>query len=101
MTSEEQTTYRVHPLASHRVVGGEVFIVTADRAFHRLSVPTAVDAFLEIAKGTVRRAELDALIVARYRVSTQQAHEDVGAFLQSLLDKQVIVATETEDEPCG
>ncbi len=97
--NEGQTRYAVHPQASHRAVGGEIFIVTRDRAFHRLSVPSAVDTFLAIAQGNARRADLEAQVVARYQVSAQQAHVDVGLFLQSLLDKQVIVVA--EDAPCG
>lgn len=91
--------YAVHPQAAHRAVGGEIFIVTADRAFHRLSVPSAIDLFEAIVHGQGRRDELVGLLVDRYRVGAQQADQDIATFLQTLVDRQVLVRAEAA--PCA
>lgn len=87
------TRFALHPLAAHRLVGGEVFIVTDDRAFHRLDSPTAIDVFQALAEapqGTTR-AELVDLLVGRYQVSTEQAEADVDRFLHTLVERLVAV----------
>jgi hypothetical protein len=86
--------YAVHPRAAHRAVGGEVFIVTGDRAFHRLSVPSAVDLFAAVVAGQGDRAQLLALLVARYAVNADVAARDLDAFLDALLSRGVLVADE-------
>lgn len=91
--------YTVHPHAAHRAVGGEIFIVTADRAFHRLSVPSAIDAFEAIVHGRGLREDLVTLLVHRYQVGAQQADDDIGAFLQTLVDRQILVRAQAG--PCS
>lgn len=87
-----QGLYAVHPLAAHRSVGGEVYVVTDDRAFHRLAVATAVDLFQTIVQqGGARREELVSLLVARYQVDPPRAGVDVDAFLQTMLDRHLLV----------
>ena len=83
--------YAVHPLAAHRTVGGEIFVVTDDRAFHRISTPTAVDLFKALGTAGARRDDLVALLVGRYRVQAEQAGADVDEFLASLVGKRVAV----------
>ena len=91
--------YHVHPEAAHRLVGGEVFVVTADRAFHRLHTPTAIDLFQRLAAGPVSAAELVSFLTARYAVSSTDAAGDVAAFLGTLLERRLATtaaaATET------
>ena len=63
MTAATETTrFRVHPQAAHRRVGGEYFVVTGDRAFHRLRLTTAVDLFEAIATRPQSRSDLVALL---------------------------------------
>lgn len=90
---DHEPRYGLHPQAAHRAVAGEVFVVTGDRAFHRLSVPTAVELFEALARGACRRADLVELLLERYQVTREQAETDVTAFLQVLLERQVVIET--------
>lgn len=82
--------YRVHPLAAHRCVGGEVFVVTDDRAFHRLLPGTAVDVFEAIAAGTADAVALAGLVAARYDVGLARALADILLFLDELVVRRVL-----------
>jgi hypothetical protein len=90
-TEARSTRFIVHPYAAHRTVGGEVFVVTADRAFHRMAAATAVELFAMLNGSGATRDELVARLVARYRVDAGQAGADVDAFLASLIEGQVLV----------
>lgn len=90
----QEARYAVHPQAAHRTVGGEIFVVTDDRAFHRISTPTAVDLFQALVAGGARRGDLVALLVARYQVQADQAGADVDAFLGSLVERRVAVRSD-------
>ncbi len=87
-----QVRYALHPQLAHRAVGPEVFLVTDDRAFHRLSSSTSVELFEKMKQGKCRRDELVATLTERYEVSPERAAEDVDAFLQMLLERLVIVS---------
>lgn len=89
---DPRVRYALHPQLAHRAVGPEVFLVTDDRAFHRLSSTTAVELFEKLKQGECRRDELVATLTERYEVSPERAAEDVDAFLQSLLERLVIVS---------
>lgn len=96
---DADTRFTLHPHAAHRTVGGEVFIVTDDRAFHRLESPTAIDLFQALARAVsagdgkpgASRAELVHLLVGRYDVTPEQAAADVDEFLYTLLERMVAV----------
>lgn len=97
-TSPEFVRYCVHPQAAHRRVGGEFFVVTGDRAFHRLRLPTAVDAFAAIVAAPSTHAELVALLCGRYQVDAEAAGRDLAAYLQDLLAKQLICVAQPATE---
>ena len=92
------TVIRLHPQASYREVGGEVFVVTADRSFHRLAVPTAVDLFRLVARGAVSRDSLVDHLTCHYDVTAARAAADVDAFVETLVARQIAVAA-TGAEP--
>ena len=99
MTAATETTrFRVHPQAAHRRVGGEYFVVTGDRAFHRLRLTTAVDLFEAIATRPQSRSDLVALLCSRYRVEADVAGRDLDAFLTDLVDRQLICAEPSASE---
>lgn len=87
--------YRLHPQAAHRLVGGEVFIVTGDRRFHRLKARTAVDLFSQLAKAAESgcdAAQLVDLLVGRYNVAAAQAAADVNQFISDLVQREIAIA---------
>lgn len=86
---DSRTRYVLHPQAAHRSVGGEVYIVTEDRAFHRLSTATAIDLFMALASGPSTRDDLVTLLCQRFQVSHDRAQQDVDTFLQTLVDRHV------------
>ncbi len=92
-TATTQIRYRLHPQAAHRKVGGEVFVVTGDRAFHRLHTATAIELFdaLAITDDGVSAEELTALLRRDYDVSDALAQKDVAEFLDLLLSRQLAV----------
>ena len=93
MMATHELRYCLHPQAAHRKVAGEVFIVTGDRAFHRLQTVTAVDLFDSLAQSAAGMSadELTALLLQRYDVSETTARADVATFLQTLLARQLAV----------
>ena len=82
--------YRVHPHAAHRCVGGEIFVVTDDRAFHRLLPGTAVDVFQAVVAGTTDAMALAKLIAERYEVAGDRAATDIRSFLDDLVSRRVL-----------
>jgi len=88
---DPRARYTLHPQLAHRAVGPEVFLITDDRAFHRLSSSTAVELFEKLKQGACRRDELVAMLTDRYEVSPEHAARDIDAFLQVLLERLVIV----------
>ncbi len=84
--------YSWNPQVSYRVVGGEVFIITVDRAFHRVQVPSAVDIVLALSQAPKVLSELVILVTTKYRVEKAQATADLEAFLQLLVAQQIVVA---------
>ena len=103
MTATAPIRYHLHPQAAHRKVAGEIFVVTGDRAFHRLHAATAVELFdaLSQAKAGASVEELTRLLVQQYAVSEPQAREDVTAFLATLLERRLaeIDAAHVADGP--
>ncbi len=86
--------FRLHPQAAHRLVGGEVFIVTGDRRFHRLQSRTAVDLFNQLVKAAQSGAEqtqLVDLIVGRYDVAAAEAEADVAQFIRDLVQRDIAI----------
>ena len=96
MTTSTENRYRLHPQAASRKVAGEVFVVTDDRAFHRLHVATSValfDALAGTANGVSPR-ELTELLLREFDVTPDQAAQDVADFLAALLARHLAVPAE-------
>lgn len=85
--------FALHPQAAWRDVGGEVFVITDDRGFHRLRTPTASDLLRALAAGTGDPAALAAALTAKYQVDFGTARADVDAFLATLVAKRIAVST--------
>ena len=102
MMGTQQHRYRLHPQAAHRKVAGELFVVTADRSFHRVQASTAVELFDALAQNDgATRDELVSLLTHGYDVTRATAEADVAAFLDTLLARQLAVAVDasTRDVP--
>lgn len=79
--------WTLEPTAAHRLVGGEYFVVTADRAFHHVHVPTAVTLYAELVTGPKSESELTDLLCAGYEVDRPTAQRDVTGFLGTLAER--------------
>ncbi len=101
MMATTEIRYRLHPQAAHRKVAGEVFVVTGDRAFHRMQNATAVDLFdaLACADAGATAEELTALLLHTYDVPEHEARADVAAFLETLLARQLAVPAPASGSP--
>ncbi len=95
MTVATEHRYRLHPQAAHRKVAGEVFVVTGDRAFHRLQTATAVELFAALADAPEGASadELVQRLLTTYEVSEATARADVALFLDTLVTRQLAVST--------
>lgn len=100
MTENKQLQYKLHPEAAHRSVAGEVFVVTADRAFHRMQSPTAHAIYEILAAGPATAAQLSEMVHSRYAVAPSVANRDVAAFLSVLVERGLAVA-ETSAPPAA
>jgi len=74
-------------------VGQELFVVTADRSFHRVQVPTAVAAVERLTRGPASGTELLAILVGHFAVDDARASQDLQSFLTTLHECGVAVAT--------
>ena len=83
----ETATWTLDPTAAHRLVGGEYFIVTADRAFHHVHVPSAVTLYGALAGGPKSQSELTDALCANYRVDREAAAQDVANFIRTLAER--------------
>jgi hypothetical protein len=77
-------------------VAGEVFVITADRGFHRLEAATAVLLFRLLAEGPRSAAELQDAMVANFEVDPAVAHHDIAEFLHILVARQIAAAGEPD-----
>lgn len=68
-------------------------MVTADRSFHRVQVPTAVAVVQRLTLGPASGAELLAELVGQFAVDDTRASGDLQAYLTVLLQRGVAVAT--------
>ena len=89
-----QAQFRLHPRAAWRSVGGELFVITEDRAFHRVAAPTAVDLVRRLAQSAATPAELADQLVRDYQVDAATAQRDVATFVDALLHKHIAIAVQ-------
>lgn len=85
--------YSLLPSAAHRDVAGEIFVITADRGFHRLEAATAVLLFRLLAGGPRTAAELQEALVANFEVDPAVANHDIAEFLHILVERQIAAAS--------
>ena len=82
--------YQLHPNAAFRQVAGEVFIVTADRAMHQFSTPTALAVFHTLQKTPATVDEIAIRLSQGFEVSVEQAAKDIDSFIETLVDRQIV-----------
>lgn len=82
--------YQLHPNAAFRQVAGEVFIVTADRAMHQFTTPTALAVFHSMQKTPATVDEIALSLSQGFEVSVEQAAKDVASFIETLVDRQIV-----------
>lgn len=101
MTVNDLQRFRLHPHAAHRAVASEVFVVTDDRAFHRLVNASAVTLFdaLAQAPGGLSAQDLQSLLLAQFDVDPARARRDVDAFLQLLVERHLAVPVAVAGTP--
>lgn len=90
--------YALLPSAAYREVAGEIFVITADRAFHRLQAESAVLLFRLLAAEPRSAEELQAALVANFDVDVATAHHDIAQFLLILEQRQIAVADRPETQ---
>ncbi len=86
----ELQTLRLRSDIAFRVVSGEGFLVTADRAMHRVASASGVAILEALAARPQTRAELYAALVSRFRGAPEQIERDTDAFLTSLVARGVV-----------
>lgn len=91
---EPALRYALLPSAAHREVAGEIFVISADRGFHRLQAASAVTLFRLLAAGPRTAAELEAALVGEFEVDPQVAHHDIAEFLLILVERQIAAAVQ-------
>lgn len=93
-TTTTSTRYALLPSAAHREVAGEVFVITADRGFHRLETTSAVAVFQLLAAAPHSVEELAAAITATHEIDLATATEDIGEFIGTLVDRHIAHAVQ-------
>ncbi|MCO4761245.1 MAG: PqqD family protein [Myxococcales bacterium] len=84
--------YRLHPGAAHREVAGEFFVITADRALHQLTNPTAATIFRTL-RDAAEPATLSAVaerLTHDFEVEQPRAIADTQTFLSTLIERQIV-----------
>ena len=97
VASASAPRYALHPRAAWRQVGGEIFVITGDRAFHRLATPTAVGLLRQLAQEPKAGWQLASELVQNYRVDLATAQADVALFVQALVERQIAVVVADAD----
>lgn len=79
-----------------RVVSGEGFLVTADRAMHRVAAPSGVAILEALAARPHSRKELYIALASRFRGDPEQIARDTDVFLTRLVARGVVEEFEGE-----
>lgn len=96
MGNPELGQVRLHPRAAWRTVAGEVFVVTDDRAFHRLAVPSATAIFAALEQGPTDLDAIVAQLCERFEVEAGVARREADRFVRTLLDRGIAAPAEGE-----
>lgn len=84
MAEANQVRYRLRDDAARREVGGEFFIVTADRAMHRIAAKSGVSVLRLLAEQPHSVAELATALAPRFDADFETIRADVEAFVATL-----------------
>ncbi len=84
-----ESVLSLHAGAAHRLVGGEYFIVTDDRSFHHVHVPTAVTLFGRLVSGPQTIGDLVDTLLQQFDVERSEAERDVQAFATTLVERRL------------
>jgi len=88
----------------HRAVEEEVFVLMADSTVHWLKNATATTIWRAIEAGGGEGTTLDELariLVRAFEVEPARARSDIGAFVEALRDRGLVVVTETPSDLPG
>lgn len=81
---------RPHPQTAGRVIDGEAILLLADT--NEIQVLNEVGSrIFALADGQHSLAEIASILTDEFEVDLNQALDDVGAFIQQLVDHQVLV----------
>ncbi len=86
----DESTWSLQAGAAHRLVGGEYFVVTDDRAFHHIHVPSAVALFRQLTLGPQTTDSLVTTLLSEFDVGEAVASRDVLAFVGTLTERQLV-----------
>ena len=82
--------YKVNKDAAWRVVGGELFVVTADGSLHNIKADSGLFLWRKLEKGATV-PELVSALTENYEVDEQTAVADVDEFVETLVLKQALI----------
>ncbi len=82
--------YRLRDEAAYREVGETVFVVTADRALHKMANPTALAIFRTLESGPASVDELASTLTRRFDVDNATARADAQAFITTLVERKLV-----------
>jgi len=95
LTMPDAHTWNLTSGAAHRLVGGEYFVVTDDRAFHHIHVSSAVALFRAFTQGPQTTHSLVSALVGQFEVAEDVATQDVNAFVAMLVERRLAARTQS------
>ncbi len=88
------TTYQIAQGIAFRLVGGEAFIVTPNRAMHRVRSKSGVTILAELRSGPQTRDALVASMRAQFRGDSETITATVDAFVAQLVAQEIITVSQ-------
>jgi hypothetical protein len=96
MNNNREKYPKPHPQTAGRVIDGEAVLILSDSS--EVNVLNLVGSrIFELADGTHTIAEITETIASEYDVSVEQAEADITTFLQQMINRQVMVLSDTKE----
>lgn len=96
MNNNRKKYPKPHPQTAGRVIDGEAVLILSDSS--EVNVLNLVGSrIFELSDGTHTIAEITETIASEYDVSVEQAEADITTFLQQMINRQVMVLSDTKE----
>lgn len=96
MNNIQEKYPKPHPQTAGRVIDGEAVLILSDSS--EVNVLNLVGSrIFELSDGTHTIAEITETIASEYDVSVEQAEADIRTFLQQMINRQVMVLSDTKE----